>query len=453
MKRRVWFFGLALLLPVMGCTVYPDFVYPTHKIVGAEPTGLKIAVLPFEDQRKTLDHGSKGWSYLPLIPWASHSEDRRQASSDRFTENYYWPDLVPYAIALELIDNKISHRVDIAPAALEDYDLIIHGVLKSTKTRDRRISYGLGPLGFITSLIALPQGSVAREFTASYAIYDARGEQIEQHEYAQPWSSFHWGGGAPPMMHGLVTGIRDANKDFVTQLVAKLKQPPYSDLRKVRDERIRLYHTRLDPELGQLIEERDRVRQKDGQLYQNYAQDLTAEIMRRGRNLEKYRRAEQTIIAKQQQHIYETQHLRLEQIAGVRRARRVAIAKQAAAKQAHSRAVMSSLAGAVAGGLVPTSQALNATGGNLTPALQSQMAQDLSAALAAMPDAPPPPPDMSGEIAKLHVDTRHMASAGGLLQGLQGNNLAEIRGQFLKRYAKTTRSLDQIKGAFMSRHR
>ena len=94
-----------------------------------------------------------------MIPFATASSDRRQSPAERYESDYYYPDLISYTIALELVGNGIATRVDIAPPALEDYDLILHGVLHSTKTWDRRISYGLGFLSGVTVLVGFPQGT------------------------------------------------------------------------------------------------------------------------------------------------------------------------------------------------------------------------------------------------------------------------------------------------------
>ena len=46
--------------------MYEDFIYAPHRFRQAYPTGLKIAIMPFEDLRETRVRGNLGWAKLPL---------------------------------------------------------------------------------------------------------------------------------------------------------------------------------------------------------------------------------------------------------------------------------------------------------------------------------------------------------------------------------------------------
>ena len=118
--------ALISVVLLAGCSthIYQDFIYAPHRFQQAMHTQLKIAIIPFEDLRETRASGNLGWASVPIVPYASRTEDRRQVPDERFRSDYYLPDLLAHVIAVELAFNQVSSRIDLAPLALDDYDLI-----------------------------------------------------------------------------------------------------------------------------------------------------------------------------------------------------------------------------------------------------------------------------------------------------------------------------------------
>lgn len=433
--------------------VHHDFSYTPNQVSQpARPSPLKVAVLPFVDKRVEIDEGSHAWSWLPLVPSAAETRDGPQDPGARDEADYYFPDLVAYTIALDLIQNGVGARVDLAAPALEDYDLVVHGTLNATTQSDRVLSYGLGPLGGATSMIGLPQKSKSVTYDVTYVVYDSEAQPILEKTIAKEWSKLDWSssGQNSPIMTGFVETIQEANHEFVAELVQRLQSPPFSSGQQVVADRVRRFHDRLDPELSQLLTERDRVRAKPGDLYRLYQDDLTYEIGKRAELLESWRRVEERIIALQQVHVYETQAKRLDQIAHVRAAKRSAAHEQQQLARKHRSAILQPLAAAFVAGTVPTMKDANATGGTWNSNHWQQWSRDMSAALSVVPDAPPPP-DLTPLLQDLDIDMDGLESAGGVIVGLRGNNVPELRRNFLARYSEQTLSVGEIQAEFMAR--
>ena len=105
--REAWLSLLGVLL-LCGCGghMFEDFVYSPHRFRQAQPTRIKIAIMPFEDLRETRRSGDLGWANMPVVPYAHRTEDRRQATDERFQSDYYLPDLLAHMIAVELVFNE-----------------------------------------------------------------------------------------------------------------------------------------------------------------------------------------------------------------------------------------------------------------------------------------------------------------------------------------------------------
>jgi hypothetical protein len=437
---------------LLGCgPTYYDFTYEPNQLEAPARSEFKIAVIPFVDARETYDRGSRLWAWLPLVPYATERTDSAQDPRQREPGTYYFPEIVAYSIALDLAQNGIGSRVDLAPPALEDYDLIIHGKLFSTEKAERKLSYCLGPLGFMTSWVGAPQGQRLVTFQATYVAYDARGNTRIERPIRETWSSAYMGrDSGNPHMHGFVTTIRDANKAFLEELLQVMRQPPFQPEPEAIDERIRQYHQRLDPELAELIKERDQALGREGQLYRDFAALLQREIKKRARYLEAYRRTEDRIIGEQQDFVWATQHQRLIETAKVRAAQRTLKERKEQMEGEQFHATMRPLAGALVAGVMPAYGSA-AGSGHWGDQQWTDLTQDLSAALAAMPPPPPPPPDLTPVLSKLEIETGGIDAPGVLLAGVKGNNIPEIRRNFLDLYRRKTRSIEQLKIDFMRR--
>lgn len=301
---------------------------------------------------------------------------------------YYLPGLIAYTIALDLAKNGLGSRVDIAPPALEDYDLVIHGKLRSNQLTSTELTYGLGPLRFVSNMAGMPQRQREVVFEITYVVYDARGEVALEVPLRKEWSKLLWEGQQDvPLIHGQVLIVQEANRDFVASLAARLREPPLAPEAETVRSRVRLYHSRLDPELPELLAARDRLRLQSPRSL--LADAVEREVERRARLLESYRRTEDRIISDQQAQVWRTQQQILEDTARVRQLERETEARHEALERQHAQATLQPLAGALFAGIQPALGSAQAQG-QWNDGHWQQLNQDLGAAFAAMP--PPPTP-------------------------------------------------------------
>lgn len=434
---------VALLATASACgPVYHDFSYRPNDVPTAR-SGLKIAIIPFVDERETKDSGSHGLAWVPGVLWATESRDQRQDPESVARTEYFYPGLVAYTLALDLAHNGVGARVDIAPPALEDYDLIIHGKLRSFEERDQVLSYGLGPASGITAIVGLPQGHRTVHLDLTYVAYDAKGETVLNEPVVRDWSDTFWDKKqAKPIMHGRVMTLREANGVFLQRLVPVLGGTPFVPERAAVMQRVRIYHARLDPELPQLLAERQRARTHAAE----YAAAVDREIHRRAGFLESYRRTEDRIISDQQQIVWQRQHQILVETAQIRTLQRQTEAEHERMKNEAFHAAMRPLAGAFVAGTMPALGAAQAQGQWASPQWE-MLTKDLSTALAAMPPPPPPPPDLRSVLAEIGIDSARDGSPGEMLGAISGNSIPDLRDKFLRLYATKKVPLARIRAA------
>ncbi len=443
----------AILSACSGKPIYRDFVYHPQALQGAPETDLKIALLPFADDREEHDSGSHAWNYLPGVLYATESSDDRQTEADRHGSDYYFPDLLPYTLALDLVSNGVSRRVDFSPPALEDYDVVIHGMIHSTELRNQKYSYGLGPASFLTQAVGLPQGEQAALYDVSYRVYTGDGEKVGELRVQREWSPLYWDEDqVQPKIQGVVENVQSGNEEALAWVVATLGRAPITPYQETIDRRIRTYHERLDPNLAGLITERDRARSDPGM--GGYAEMVDDEIHRRARLLEKYRRVEQKVIAKQQEFVYDSQYRRLAQLGEYRAAQRQAASSARRAREQHERAQKQRLSSALVGGLIPLMNSMSSYNANDPSAAQSA-AMDAAVLRAGQSfssyEEPPPPPDMNEMMQGIEMDMGDHGAAGASLGGISGNNIVKIRERFLVKYRGQARTIGELREAYLRR--
>jgi hypothetical protein len=312
----------ALASTLAGCsTVVEDFRYRPNRIPTSLQTPVKIAILPFKDERTTHQDGSLAWTWLPFVPFSTVYSDRQQPVGERLRNAYYLPDLVGYAIAHDFAESPLSRRLDIDPPLLEDYDIVIHGSILSTERFDRAISYGFGPLSGFLHLFGLPKGERGLRLAVRYLAYDVRGNKVLETTAVRDWSSVHVRNPAS-FMEGLVATLQEVTAEFDEKLIALIRSERFLPYERVVDDRIRQYHARVDAELPALVAEIERVRDLTSIPDVRYAQEVKEEIKRRAYYLEAYRRLESLFIAGQQEFQCERHKATLSQVAQLRTQRR-----------------------------------------------------------------------------------------------------------------------------------
>jgi hypothetical protein len=435
--------ALVATLGVAACgPIHHDFEYTPNRLAQVQPSRLKIAVLPFVDARTTEESGSHALGWLPLVPYTTETFDERQDPGSVGRNEYYLPMLLAYTVALDLAQNGLGSRIDIAPPALEDYDVVVHGKLRSNQLSSTELSYGLGPFSFVTKTVGLPQSQRGVVFDVTYVAYDADGRVVVEKPVRKEWSKLLWDSESDfPVMHGQVLSVQEANGEFVQMLAGRLATAPFTPEAEAARHRVQLYHARLDPEMPELLRARDGLRAS--------APDSAAlatvqqEIGRRATLLETYRQTEDRIIASQQAKVWKRQQEILEDTARVRQVERETEARQAQIEAEQRRAVLQPLAGAFVAGVMPSLQASKLTG-QWGDAQWQSATQDLSAALAAMPPPPPGAPDVSGMLDEVAVADADPDSAADWSGRVEGKSVPELRRSFLRLYARKIRPLRTV---------
>ena len=242
-----------LALITSACTKRYNFQYEPEPIEGAKQSDLRIAVMPFGDERKLIDEGSKNLAYVPLVPTSANVKDAPQSEMDRHRGVYYYPDLVAFGIALDVGANKLGSVAHFNPEMKEDYDLIIEGSVLSLAQTDRNLTYGLSVAAPLTQMIGLPQGSKGIDFKARYIIKKHSGEVLYDQIHESDWSSVQQG---MPFMEGINSTIREGNTAFLTAALPVLEKTARKDLAPRRK---RQFYAALDPSLRNLDAERRRL--------------------------------------------------------------------------------------------------------------------------------------------------------------------------------------------------
>lgn len=449
--KKIIFGSLLLLLGgifLAGCggKVYRDFRYDPQEIDEAPQTQLSIAVIPFEENRKKVDEGSTNWAYVPLMPTAIEKFDAPQDESARNRAEYYYPDLLAYSLAVDLIHNNVGSVVHLNPAVTDHYDIVIRGSLDGMPVSKRKLTYGLGPAAFLTGMIGLPSGTNAIETMATYEIYQPGAPEplySAQHtgEYARP----QWGGDElafddgktmtkhyrTPYMHYLLQGFQEITENFIVQSAPVVSAVGAKSSDKTR--RFRYYES-LDPEVGQIkraLKNTSGVKKKS----------LAHEYKKRLKLLELYRQKEWEELIKQQVYRNETLAKRLTQIAQVRQQERTIRRNQFLAEESRREAQRKQFFGALAAGLQPALRHASSRNG-ANSETWGVMAKDVGSAMAAMPEAPPPVPDTMHLLDEINVDMTGLEGIGSdPFAKLKGATLQEVRQNFLRLYRSKTQNV------------
>lgn len=437
---HLWVLSCILVL-LLGCSMREDFAYEPEMISGAKHTQLRIAVMPLADSRQHVDSGAKALAWVPLVPSAANTVDAPQDPGERSRGEFYFPDLISYCLALDLLKNQVGQVVHFAPEMLEDYDVVIDGAIESLARSERNITYGLGPAVLPLKMFGVPTDGKSVEFKATYRVQAPAGTPLFVKQYDTSWSSVSYGD-RMPMMEGINSAIRESNTDFLKDalpLIANLDDEDKESSRAYR------FYVSLDPELDTLYAENQRLTSA-GSASSSYSMRLSREIKQRERWLESYRQAEQEIVAKQQQQIYQMQAQRIDAINRLKYEERAIKQEQKRMEDEAQIARNRAAAGALLAGLRPAyAQASGANAWNAGSSAQAL--QDTSAALAAMPRVTaPPPPDLTPYLDRLNVSFEGLPSAGGNpFKNLRGGSLREIRGKFLAQYRRLVTPLSSLR--------
>ena len=121
---------------------------------------LRLAILPFEDQRGT-ESGAWSWlAFVPLIPYGQEFADRPEdpkATSGLETLAYDPLVEIPQAIADEFQKTGLFREVRMShDAPVDDVDLLMKGTIRSTRWERNVTAYGLSIPGIALWIFGFP---------------------------------------------------------------------------------------------------------------------------------------------------------------------------------------------------------------------------------------------------------------------------------------------------------
>jgi len=366
---------LFLCLPLIGCALASskDLKYDGSNIWAVPETNLHFAVRPFAD---------------------------RSGNTSKFRS-----DIVSYGLVLDLRESDAGPAVHFNPPVLEDYDLVIDGVIEpGGKLLYRAISpYWRGPLVEQVSLDT-----------------DGDGSRLDR-------------------LEDFYDAVEDANRKFLRSIGARLEIMELPNAERTRA--LRFYHA-LDPEISKLQ-----------QLAGSAANDpegphrFKRELRRRTKMLEKYRKAERKIIKKRQDVIAKAHGKREKWFEEVEDRYYDVSSKEAAAVNQASAHAFSKFTSALVAGLTPAMKQANFR--NSWSSAETRMAvQDTSNAMGAIKPNPEGTniPDYKPFYEMLGQRADQLTRVDVMPDMERGRgSIANIRKKFLRKYRRKITPLSRLR--------
>jgi len=124
------------------------------------PGDLRLAILPFEDQRGTESRALTWLAFLPLMPFGKEFADRPEdpnAASGMETLTYDPLVKIPQTLAEEFQNTGLFREVRMSHGGpVDDADLIMKGIIRSTRWEQKVTAYGLSIPGMVLWMVGLP---------------------------------------------------------------------------------------------------------------------------------------------------------------------------------------------------------------------------------------------------------------------------------------------------------
>jgi len=224
------------VLALSGCLT-TNFVYPANPagLVKAAPQPLlkkKVAILPFDDARNTLNH--VGTIYLSLIPgypygYIQYSRPEAETGFTTTVNFNFRPDEdLAKAAALSVKKSNIFADSFFTYGGEKDKaDFIFEGRIISTDFLGKTYSYGLPLVGGYLSLLGAPFGSTLNRLGIGLVLKDRQDKILWSYEATRENCEIMWAytdfGDDLNRYPGLMQQIMN---DAMTDLAAKIKASP-----------------------------------------------------------------------------------------------------------------------------------------------------------------------------------------------------------------------------------
>lgn len=331
----------------VGCAI-PTWRYePGLKpgAVGDRPQ-LQAAVLRFTEGRQQIDP-STGKVFLTYVPVLPYVEDDMQMTDEGAKEFARKMNAAPQPEFLtlssrsfhdELKESEAFEFVDYEPTFRDDYDIVFKGELKSTLTKFRYTSYGLGMAGVLLWLFPLPVGRLQQFYEYEVTASDGTGNAIASVAAKAEriwWAGLYYGLTPEKAYKQFSDMMRETNRKVLEELLPDVDKHLGDDLEAVVAARKQRYYQNMDP--GILDFERAASEPGNRQADFQAAYDLKVEL------LERLRLVERSLSDREQEAKTKAFREEMEQVAAAQRRQMEQAMQQAAAGMAGAAGSMNSL--------------------------------------------------------------------------------------------------------------
>lgn len=227
-----------------GCGTTAKFVYPSNpqnltKLYDEPKYGLKVAVLPFDEERGDENSWSKIILYaIPLRFTSSYKFERPDAASEFMTIGKFDFDVtedLAKAVVASLKKSNLFNNVYFSYGGdIEDADLIINGRIKSTLYEGTVYSYGLSIFGPLLWILGLPAGTSGNELNLQIVLNSHKAKEpvweydFEKKKVITQGLYYQWGHDirsyATLMEEGMNEAIKDLDRTLTSMPLGSLKR-------------------------------------------------------------------------------------------------------------------------------------------------------------------------------------------------------------------------------------
>ena len=237
MMKRSYVLLVALFCSALaaGCATRGAFVYiPGPQPMAARRYPARVAVKGFLDQRGNRNRDYTLMTLIPLWPWGKAVYERPEAGTNFIDQESYLirpsEDFARALIADLRYSGMFQEVFYTEREAPPDADLIVEGVINSTRYEGKTLSYGLSVASEYMWLLGLPMGKSKNEVELGIRLIDAKdGRVLWRKSYGKETSNV---GGLYYNTNKYCSGypemIRQINRDVVQSMAAALGGSPPS---------------------------------------------------------------------------------------------------------------------------------------------------------------------------------------------------------------------------------
>jgi len=171
-----------LLIPIFltGCVYYGEFAYlPNYRYIHQnEVKPLKIAILPFKDNRGHENKDQMTLAVIPLVPYGPIKYERVEKGTSFFGHESFKfnPSVdIPRALVCEINANNVFENVFYSSKKDSlDVDYLIYGEINDLTYKGKFLTYGLAGVGASLLITGIPAGIINNFVNIKITVYDVR---------------------------------------------------------------------------------------------------------------------------------------------------------------------------------------------------------------------------------------------------------------------------------------